>query len=110
MTLRLEDAAMQLDSGYYPFLSVTINGQPARVYLDQKYSLLEQDLVFLGAEWGDRVEEIELPDDPKRDRGGLTLRGFVRDKRLAGLILQLRALEAEGIVQTGPIVIPEEES
>lgn len=108
MSLRLEDASFQEDAHGNPYLQIMVNAHPARITLyDQKF--LHRDIVFLGSEWADRVEEIELPADRKRGWKPITLRGFVQDKRLAQMIRKLRAEEYVWVTPVGPVEIPREE-
>jgi len=84
-----------------PYMLITINGQLARVFREQKPDLVEQGILFVGAEFEDVLPPIYLPADPEIGRGPLTLRGFLQDPQLATRYRQFEREVDAGTFQPG---------
>lgn len=93
------------DYAGYPFLRVLIDGEPADIFYEQKF--LDMDLVHVLG-WEGKTEPITLPANPKIGAGEITLRGFVRDKRLAELVRRYCDATDNGTFRVGPVELPPE--
>lgn len=78
----VENLGYERDSSGYAFMRLLLDGEEARIFLEHKPTLLKAGIVFLGAEWRDRVEPIEF-----RAPGvtPTTVRGATKDKRVLEL-------------------------
>lgn len=102
-------AASYADEGSgYASLRVTINGRRAFIVADQKPTLLEAGLVFVGSgdseSWGDILPPIDFKLD---DGSRLRLEGFADDRRLFALYDRFRRSLNDGTFRPGPVDIPD---
>jgi hypothetical protein len=80
----------------YPVLELLIDGKSARIMLEEKPSLYQAGLVFLGAAWEGVVPDIEFR--------GTTLRGFVRDPEIFKLYDDFGKAVSIGNFRTSPVI------
>lgn len=102
--MKLENANYMEDAGLRPFLSIFIDGRPARIPYEQKF--LSRHIVFLGAPWEGITEPITIPANHRDGRAELVLEGFVKDRRLAEMVRRFRALVDSGDFVAGLAEIP----
>ena len=102
--MRLSNAVYTEDYAGYPFLEILVDGHPARIGGEQKF--LHLDVVFLGADWEDRVDPIDIPAEPERMLNAITVHGHVKDARLAQMVREYEAACDSGAFRPGPVKIP----
>jgi hypothetical protein len=79
--LQLSNPRFDQDEYGYPYLSIEINGEPAKVSAEQK--AFNDGFIFLGSEFEDILPPLTLPADPSNGRPQVTqLFGFSDDSRL----------------------------
>lgn len=79
----------------YPVLELLIDGKQVRIMLEEKPSLHQAGLVFLGADWEGVVPDIEFR--------GTTLRGFVQDPEILKLYDDFGKAVSSGNFRVGAI-------
>ena len=82
------------DQGY-SVLEVEINGRLARIFLEQKPTLYEAGIIFLGGEFESVLPAIVF--------GSLTLRGFTNDPEILRLYDEFGQAVEEGRFEPGPV-------
>jgi hypothetical protein len=103
-SIRADDAG-----GGWPKLMLEIDGMPADVF-EPKRNLLGLGYVFIGAEWEDRLEPLELhhdPSDPRTPDGILILRGFTCDPVVVQLARNFADAVDSDTFKPGPVRIPD---
>lgn len=84
-----------VQTGGYPILELDLDGRTARITLEQKPTLYQAGLIFLGADWEEAVPEIEFQ--------GTTLRGFTNDPAILTLYDQFGEAVMSGTFRPGSI-------
>ena len=83
-----------------PRLYLELGGQPVHVPMEQKQSLLEVGLVFLGHDWEGRVPVLRYRSDPSNPI--TRLRGFTRDVEVLHRYQQFARAVLTGTFRPGP--------
>lgn len=73
----------------YPVLSIETDLGTADIF-EIKPTLYDAGIVFLGADFEDKVPPITFPADPKDNRPALQLRGFTKDKTILALVREFK--------------------
>lgn len=105
--MQIKDVSFEVDHGY-PFIQFTLDGFPARLYPDQKRTLLDMGYLALAPalDWETRLSPIQLDADDDNNRPPTTLRGVIYSPELAGLYRRfMRAISSESF-QPGPVKFP----
>ena len=99
--MEIVDPRVKLEQGH-PFLVVTIDGQRASIFWEQK--ALNDGFLYLGPEWEDRVKPVYLPADPEQGRPEPEpLHGFTDNAELLALYHEVMKRDQNGTLTEGPI-------
>lgn len=86
------------DRGLRAVLTLEWNGEPVAIHAEQKPSLVQAGLIYLGSQWESKVPPITWGTPP----GTTVLRGFTRDREIHRLYRSFAEEVRLGTFKPGP--------
>lgn len=104
--MKVISAQWGLDQGY-PFLRVVTDQGEAWIISEQKMLGRGYDVVFLGADWEDKLPVVHLqPDAQRGPDSAMSLQGFTGDPVIVALTRAFLELLEDEASRPGPLPIP----
>lgn len=99
--MRVENVEWKLDEGFQPYISLTLDGQPAMIIYEQNPPKAGAVLLAPSSIW-EKLPQVVIPADPTQGRGELVLDSATDDPEVVKLWWDLYRAEISSEFKEGP--------